>query len=306
MGHVSAIGLESKGQIAGGLRLPVTHRDAPAPSHRDPMRCVEKQLVAKHLHFLALGQIDIDSDVCNLVSSPHDGRLILNVFKHERRRFVASIDKTTSTGKRLVIKAFPLRSLLAQLRWRRYGYREFCNHREAISRGIPTPELYAYFQVRNRFGLTENCGVLIENLAEHKILREAVRNEAIDRWQCLADVARLVQICHIKGANHIDLSVDNIMVGPDGLRVIDWQYATFFGSKRDRQIVMQTAYFLQTSPFRADSHEGCFFKKEVYARTRPLVSPEGFESLVDELSQGPRVSVRKRANLDLKVLRSLG
>ncbi len=305
MEDLNVVCLKSERLVLGGLRQPVPFRDAPASASPYPMRYVEERLQAKNLRFLARNQLSVDRDVCSLVSSPQDSRSILSVFKDERRRFVASLDKTTSDGKQLLIKAFPLRNLLAQLRWRRYGYREFCNHREAACRGIPTAGLYAYFQVKNRFGLTESCGVLIEHLTEHVTLREALRNEATDRWQSLADVAGLLQVCQAEGVNHIDISVDNIMIGGDGLKLIDWQYATFFESNRDSQTVMQTAYFLQTSPFAANSPEGSFFKREIYARVRPRVSRNRFESLVDELSNGPRVSVRRRADLNLKVLKAL-
>lgn len=159
--------------------------------------------------------------------------------------------------------------------------------------------------MKNRFGLTESCGVLIEHLTEYTTLRESLQHEATDRWQSLAEAAGLLQACQAKGVNHIDFSVDNIMVRADSLKLIDWQYAAFFGSPRDSQTVMQTAYFLRTSPFDAGSRERSFFTGEVYARVRPQVSRKRFESLVDELSNGPKLSARKRANLNLKVLQAL-
>lgn len=305
MEDLNVLCLKSEETMLGGLRQPVRLRDASASASPHRMRYVEEQLRGKNVHFLARPQLNIDRDVCRLVSSPHDFQLISHVFKDERRRFVAAIDKTASDGKRIVIKAFPLRTVLAQLRWRRYGYLEFSHHREAVCRGIPTAGLYAYFQVTNRFGLTESCGVLMEHLAEYATLREALRQETIDRWQALADVAGLLQVCQAKGVNHIDISVDNIMTGADGLKLIDWQYATFFESPRDSQTVMQTAYFLQTSPFAAKSRERAFFQDEIYARVRPHVSRDRFASLVDQLASGPRVSVRKRTNLNLKALQAV-
>jgi len=269
------------------------------------MRYVEERLRAKNVYFLARQQLSIDRDVCRLVSSPQDCPLVRNVFKDAGRRFVAALDRTADDGKRLVIKAFPLRNLLAQLRWRRYGYREFCNHREAVCRGIPTAGLYAYFHVQNRFGFTESCGVLMEHLADYTTLREALLRETTDRWQTLADAAALLHACQAQGVNHIDASVDNILIGADGLRLIDWQYASFFDSPRVSQAVMQTAYFLQTSPFAADSREAACFKDEVYARVRPSLRRDRFDLLVDQLASGPRVSVRQRANLNRRVFQGL-
>lgn len=305
MEDLNVLCLQSEEPMLGGLRQPVRLRAASAAaSPPGMMRCVEEKLTAGNVRFLARPQLNIDRDVCRLVASPHGFPLVSHVFKDERRRFVAAIDKTTSDGKGILIKAFPLRTLWAQLRWRRYGFREFCHHREAVCRGIPAAGLYAYFQVTNRFGLTESCGVLVEHLAQYTTLREALRRETIDRWQALADVAGLLQVCHAKGVNHIDISVDNILTGADGLKLIDWQYASFFASPRDSQTVMQTAYFLQTSPYAADSREGVFFKNEVYARVHPDVSRDRFASLVDQLASGPRVPVRKRTNLNLKFLKA--
>ncbi len=227
------------------------------------------------------------------------------IFKKAPRRLVASLDTTTRDGRRLVIKAFPLRHLLVQLRWRRYGYREFRNHREAQCRGIPTPELYAYFQVKDRVGLTKNCGVLIEHLPGYVTLREALERDSINRRRHLADAAGLLRLCRAAGANHIDLSVDNIMLGPAGFKIIDWQYASFPKAKEDAQTVMQTAYFLQTAPFATGSPEGAFFKREVHAGACPHLNRERFDGLVDQLADSPRVSTAGRATLNVRALKAL-
>ena len=176
-----------------------------------------------------------------------------SVLKAKRQRLVLRLPTSDIdiAGGSFVVKLFPLRSPISRVRHRKYARREFLNLLAAQMRGMPTPEVLAFFQ-RRRLCLVAGSGLLIEDLRAYRDI--ASLSEQTDyptaANSALPALTRLYEL----GINHVDARDENILIAPGSIdgtdyRVIDWQYASFWPSPRaDWLLEHLAAHFIRMSP----------------------------------------------------------
>lgn len=168
------------------------------------------------------------------------------LLKQARQRFIFRTETATGAA---VVKLFPLTFIGSKLRHPKYAYREFCNTLEAQARGVQVPAALAFLEKRD-FGLVSCSGIIQQSLEGYTDLL-ALHKQADLTYQQVADHAAPVLIeMFERGANHIDLRDENIMLNPDtgDKRVIDWQYARFVEKRAPWLLEYLTAYFIRLAP----------------------------------------------------------
>lgn len=180
--------------------------------------------------------------------APEDG---YQVIRHYPRRWIFRYACKDAPATQFVVKAFPLKKLRQQIKYRRWGWSEFNNLLIARERGIPAPYPYAYGEWRH-WGLVRMNLVILEDLAPLQdivsLLREGTLS-ASTLFKLLDQISELFGKFYQASCNHIDLSAGNIMVDPEGLlmpRPIDFGYVSFLLKPSLLILVSQTARFSQS------------------------------------------------------------
>jgi RIO-like serine/threonine protein kinase len=159
--------------------------------------------------------------------------------KTDKNKFVGLIN-SDCTGRKMVIKNFYL-SGLKRIIYKKYALAEYNNSLLAKKLGINVPEpILCYFSTKI---LPKQTTILMDYI-DDSIIKQ--NNSTIDDRTLELIAETLISLYNV-GANHIDLSPDNIFIQQDTgkITIIDWQYANFVKPKSVNQLIMQTSQLAQ-------------------------------------------------------------
>jgi tRNA A-37 threonylcarbamoyl transferase component Bud32 len=145
-------------------------------------------------------------------------------------------------NKPIVIKHFSL-SGLKRVVHKKYALSEFKNLKKAQALGILTPNAIFFYSDKKFFPKTVIIGM-------SQVLNATLLNDIINikkpQDSIIQSLAVMLITLYKTGANHIDLSPDNIFINNNNsATIIDWQYANFVKPYSRQQFVMQTAQLLK-------------------------------------------------------------
>ena len=161
---------------------------------------------------------------------------LLVVFRYESEHFPP-----------MVVKYFSLSSFDKRLFYRRYATHEYDRLQRAVALDLSVPRPFALHKSHNRIGALRTT-VLMEAIHPARSLQELLTKETtLMPTDIMQSVASLLRSLYLAGANHIDLSPENILIREQtGEAVlIDWQYANFLKPQSHKQLLMQTARLFQ-------------------------------------------------------------
>lgn len=156
------------------------------------------------------------------------------------------INKNKTIGliknKPIVIKHFAL-SGLKRVVHKKYALKEFNNLKKAQSLGVLTPDAL-FFYSDSKF-LPKTVIVAMSQVQNATLLSDIV-DILNPQDNVIQSIAAMLTTLYNTGANHIDLSPDNIFINNDkSATIIDWQYANFIKPYSKRQFIMQTTQLLK-------------------------------------------------------------
>lgn len=216
------------------------------------------------------------------------------LLKQARQRFV--LRHPTQDGS-VVIKLFPLKSVVSRLKHPKYAYTEFANMCMARDRGVPVPDPIAFLETR-RAGLVRCSGLIQQDLAGHVDLLTLSKDAGLPYLEVARHATRALKMLFDAGVNHIDLRDENIMVAPDSgdLQIIDWQYARFGPAREPWLLEYLTAYFIRLAPEEERDMLNRDWVPQVHAECAHPDKPATFKARVAALV-GRRAKVAQRMAL---------
>jgi len=164
-----------------------------------------------------------------------------NLIKNEKRRLVF---KHRFDGIDYLIKAFPLDTLRARLKHRKYADTEAENVLRAGQLGIPVPALHACGYRRESFLTVWNalCYEYIDSPSMETLLEKEPDQQK--KIELLQRAFPLFRHFYETGCNHIDFKPGSILLGATGNDVIiDFQYVSFLSEPSARVLASQAGYF---------------------------------------------------------------
>jgi len=164
-----------------------------------------------------------------------------DLIKHEKRRLVF---RHRLDGINYLIKAFPLDTLDARLRHRKYADTEAENVLRAGQLGIPVPVLHGFGYRRQWFLTVWNalCYEFID-APSMEIMLQAEQNQK-KRLELLRRAFPLFRHLYKKACNHIDLKPGSFLLGAEGSdTIIDFQYAAFMPAPSAGVLASQAGHF---------------------------------------------------------------
>lgn len=251
------------------------------------------------IHYWTNSEIVIDSRVDDvLLGGSAECPAGVQILKRARRRIILRINGRFGVAASIVLKSFPLANPLARLRYQKYGLAEFLNYQSAGRLGMPTPQAHAYFEQR-ACGLVRNCGLILEDLGEWKTLEDLLRTKMAARLEILSHAIPLLRQMFATGVNHIDVAPRNLLLSPDasGVRVIDWQYASFVAPRRIEQLLLQSSHFLNHADLAAHSPEATAWLEGLHAACEVSLPLSRFQEAAAVLQSRKQ---RYRARLALR------
>lgn len=174
------------------------------------------------------------------------------LLKQARQRFIY---RTPTGTDPVVVKLFPLSFIGSKLRHPKYAYREFCNTVRAKELGVSVPEPLCFIEKRRK-GLVCCSGIVQQCLDSYADLRGLYHAGHVTYVQVARYATPVLIEMFERGANHIDLRDENIMLDRQTgvLKIIDWQYANFTAPRAPWLLEYLTAYFIRLAPetYRAE------------------------------------------------------
>lgn len=168
------------------------------------------------------------------------------LLKQARQRFIYRAPTGTDP---VVVKLFPLSFIGSKLRHPKYAYREFCNTVRAKELGVSVPEPLCFIEKRRK-GLVCCSGIVQQCLESYADLRSLYHAGHLTYVQVARYATPVLLEMFERGANHIDLRDENIMLDQKtgALKIIDWQYASFTAPRAPWLLEYLTAYFIRLAP----------------------------------------------------------
>lgn len=174
-----------------------------------------------------------------------NNRDVVYPLKINNNKFVGLLKNNSFPGKKIIIKNFYLKGL-KRIVYSKYAIAEYNNLLTAQNLGINTPSPIMCYS-SSKF-LPKQVAVLMEYIDDSTLLDTLIKqnNSNIDD-KTIELIAEMLVLLYSTGANHIDLSPDNIFFQKDTgkITIIDWQYANFVRPYSINQIIMQTAQLIQ-------------------------------------------------------------
>lgn len=156
------------------------------------------------------------------------------------------INKNKTIGliknKPIVIKHFALKGL-KRIVHKKYAQKEFVNLQKAQSLGVSVPNALFFYSDRKYFPKTV---VVAMSQVQNSILLSDTIDISNPQDSVIRSIGIMLTMLYNTGANHIDLSPDNIFINNDNsTTIIDWQYANFINPGSKNQFIMQTVQLLK-------------------------------------------------------------
>jgi len=224
----------------------------------------------------------------------------VEVLKRSLRRSVFRVRNILPELPSIVVKGFPLDKIESRVKYRKYGLTEFNNYQQVASRRVPAPACYGYFEIRF-LGLVKANGVLIEDLAGWRSLAELARANPAKFSDTLAKAIPLMTRLYETGANHVDLSMNNLLESPDAkeIRLIDWQYCSFVAPRQPAQLLLQAVHFLNEVKLAAASPEARQWLARLREAAGLALAPDAFVEAVASLQARGKIPAPERLALTL-------
>lgn len=191
--------------------------------------------------------LSVDTQECleNIKKLDINNRDTAYPLKINNNKFVGLLRNNSHPDKKIVIKNFYLKGL-KRIVYSKYALAEYNNLLTAKNLGINTPSPIMYYSSSQL--LPKQVAVLMEYIDDSTLLDTLIKqnNSNIDD-KTIQLIAKMLILLYNTGANHIDLSPDNIFFqkDTDKITIIDWQYANFVRPHSINQIIMQTAQLMQ-------------------------------------------------------------
>ena len=184
--------------------------------------------------------------------SSYETREGTEVLKLGRQRFVYRTFLNDKKYLSLIVKLFPLRNPASFVKYKKYAPREYANSSTAVSMGIATPKPLCLVIYR-KLGFVIGTGIIIEDLFGYKNIKEIGANSLENYLDACLQSIPLFSELYNKGANHIDIRDENIMVNfkksPNmECKVIDWQYANFVTPRANWLLEHLCSNFIRNAP----------------------------------------------------------
>ena len=164
------------------------------------------------------------------------------------KKYVCRVRKNLipDTGTTFILKTFLFNKIRHRFRntWRPLD-ELFCQL-TATGRGVPVPEIYGLYTLTDKFGLTRQAGIAMEDLAGFETLQSLFLNvDYSGRKKLLGTICSALTVTHDNGCHHVDLNLGSILVNPanySDFRIIDFQHAKFFNSPNDESFLFMISH----------------------------------------------------------------
>ena len=176
-------------------------------------------------------------DVESLHLNSKNGKLSL--IKKTKSKVVAK-----APTKKLVIKSYMLKGVKI-FAYRKYAIREYNNLNKAKKLGINVPTTLELYKSISLNGV--HSAVIMEEIDDSITLEEYLKVNSTIEPHIINLIGILLTVLNQTGANHIDLSPENILIKKNSYDVylIDWQYANFVKPNSKPQLFMQMAQLIK-------------------------------------------------------------
>jgi len=163
----------------------------------------------------------------------------LSLIKKTKRKVIAE----TST-KKLVIKSYMLKGVKI-FAYRKYAISEYNNLKKAKKLGINVPTPFNLHKSISLNGI--HSAVIMEQIDDSITLGDYLKAYSTIGPNIIKSIGVLLTSLNQTGANHIDLSPENILIkqNSDDIYLIDWQYANFVKPNSKQQLFMQMAQLIK-------------------------------------------------------------
>jgi len=214
----------------------------------------------------------------------------LSLIKKTKRKVIAE----TST-KKLVIKSYMLKGVRV-FAYKRYAVSEYNNLIKAKKLGINVPTPFILHKSISLNGI--HSAVIMEQIDDSITLGDYLKAHSTIKPNIIKSIGTLLTLLNQTGANHIDLSPENILIkqNSNDIYLIDWQYANFVKPNSKQQLFMQMA---QLTKYLSKTHSKNKIREVVQAIEKCLPSSLRYESFCEaiiELSE-KHLSKSKRFNV---------
>jgi hypothetical protein len=224
----------------------------------------------------------------------------VEVLKHSLRRSVFRVRHAVPGLPSLIVKGFPLEKIESRVKYRKFGLAEFSHYQQAAERNVPAPACHGYFEI-TFLGLVKANGVIVEDLAGWRSLGQLLQAAAAPQRAILAKAIPLMSRLYETGANHVDISLNNLLESPDGteLRLIDWQYCSFVAPRQPSQLLLQASHFLNEAGVAAGSPDADWWLEQLRQATHCPIGPETFQRAAAALQARKKIAAPERLALML-------
>jgi tRNA A-37 threonylcarbamoyl transferase component Bud32 len=175
----------------------------------------------------------------------------IEVLKLTRRKAVFRAKNPEYPEKTFVVKAFFLNHFSHRLNYHLYGLDEAANLIQARARGINTPDVYGYSDIRDTLGFVKTSIIILESLNDLCPIGPLMRTmKEAERTKIFMSTIPLFISLYKANCNHIDISSSAIMLSNHNanptLSLLDFQHAKFYDKQSTEVLMFESGYFARS------------------------------------------------------------
>jgi hypothetical protein len=175
----------------------------------------------------------------------------IDIFKLHKRKTVFRLKDPNDTGRLFVAKVFFLNHFSHRFTYHLYGLDEAANLVQARTRGINTPEVYGYGDIRDTLGFVKTSIIILEDLRNLFPIGELMNTMTeAECTEIFMSTIPLFFSLYKANCNHIDISSSAIMFSNHNatstLSLLDFQHAKFYDRPSTEVLMFESGYFARS------------------------------------------------------------
>jgi hypothetical protein len=175
----------------------------------------------------------------------------IEIFKLHKRKTVFRLKNPNGTDRLFVAKVFFLNHFSHRLSCHLYGLDEAANLVRARTKGINTPEVYGYGDIRDTLGFVKTSIIILEDL--HNLFPIGELMNTMTEAECtkifMSTIPLFINL-YQANCNHIDISSSAIMFSNHNanptLSLLDFQHAKFYDKPSTEVLMFESGYFARS------------------------------------------------------------
>jgi len=199
----------------------------------------------KDQNLAALGEfvVDVVRGIISKVAGPD-----IEMLKSAKRKIVFRVKHPENSQETFVAKVFFLNHFSHRLSYHLYGLDEAANSVRARDRGINTPEVYGYSDIRDRLGFVKTSIIILEDLRHMSTIGKlmSTMSEAECTKIFMSTIPLFISL-YRANCNHININSNAVMLGGDNtnsaLFLLDFQHAKFYDKPSLNILMFEAGHF---------------------------------------------------------------